>query len=81
MNASDLIVDWFAPFIQNGVDHVTNTIWTRGKGAGFPALKTCQRRGWVVSAPDPQRPGRWRHDITPEGRGEYIRRGGRASRS
>lgn len=81
MNASDMIVDWFQPFTQNGLAHETNTVWTRGKGTGFSALKTCQRRGWVRSTPDPDRPGRWRHDITPEGRQEYDRRGGRAARS
>ena len=81
VNASDLIVDWFEPYTQNGVAHERNSMWTKGKGTGFPALATCQKRGWVVSAEDPERPGRWRHDLTPAGRDEYIRRGGRAART
>lgn len=81
MNASDLIVDWFAPFTQNGVARETKTIWTRGRGTGFSALKTCQKRGWVVSAQDPDRPYSWRHDITQAGRDEYDRRGGKAART
>lgn len=64
--------DWLSCYRDgkmNGQTYPTNSVWTRGKGTGFPGIKQCHARGLIDSAPDATLSANgWRHDLTPNGR-------------
>jgi hypothetical protein len=66
------MADWLMMYrdgSQNGRPYPVNSVWTRGKGSGFPGIARCRDLGLLTSEPDDKfNPRGWRHDITPAGR-------------